>query len=253
MKKKLILRFIVGLGFFIVALIITAPASIIEGLVIKNIPSINVQGTSGGLWSGQFLKVAHRKVALKELKWSLSLMSLFTGNVGVDLSINDPLFNGELTLEKGFSKTSLSDINAQQSVTVLASHWLPIQLLSPVGSLAWKDVSISISDKDTISVFNDAEGAIEWQNASLNINGETVSLGTVFLQLSTDNDDLLITLSDNNSVLDIQGTLRFSMNRTYLLELSLSDDLPANIKSAVQMIARPDDNGRLTFSIPGRL
>lgn len=253
MLKKWILRFIAGLGFFIVALLITAPASIIESLLVKNITSVSVQGTSGGLWSGQFQKVAHRKIALKQLKWNLSLTSLFTGNIGADLSVNDPLFNGELTLEKGFSKVSLSDINAQQSVSALARHWLPFQLLAPEGKLIWKDVSISISSTDTTSVFNEAVGSIEWQNASLNINGTTVSLGTVFFQLSTDNEDLLITVSDNNSVLDIQGTLRFSMNRKYHLELSLSDDLPVNLKNAIQMMARPDGNGRLTFSLPGRI
>ncbi len=247
------LRFIVGLGFFIVALLVTAPASIIEDLLIKNVPSVSVQGTSGGLWSGQFQRIAHRKIALKQLEWSLSLTSFLTGSIGANLTVNDPLFNGELSLEKGFSKTSISDINAQQSVNALASHWLPIQLFKPTGKILWKDASISISDADKKPVFKEASGSIEWQNASLNINAETVSLGTVFLQLSTDDDDLLITISDNNSILDVQGTLRFSMNRTYRLALSLSEDLPVNIKNAVQMMARPDGNGRLTLIIPGQL
>lgn len=253
MQKKWILRFIAGLGFFIVALLITAPASIVENLLSNNVPSVSVQGTSGSLWSGQFQKITHRKISLKQLEWNISLTSLLIGNIGVDLSANDPLFKGELTLEKGFSQTSLSNINAQQSINALAGYSPPIQLFKPTGTLLWKDVSIAISDANEKPVFNEASSSIEWQNASLNINGMVASLGTVFLQLSIDNDDLLITISDNNSVFDIQGTLRFSMNRAYRLELSIRDDLPANIKSAAQMMARPDGNGRLTFSISGQL
>ena len=54
------------------------------------------------------------------------------------------------------------------------------------------------------------------------------------------------------SLLDIQGTIRLSMDRKYHLKLNLSDNLPNNIKSAVMMMGRPDGKGRLTFSIPGR-
>ena len=252
MQKKLILGSLAGLGFFIVALLVTAPASIIENLLITNAPSIQVQGTSGGFWSGQFQKISHRNIALNKITWDLSLFSLFTGKIGTDLSVDDPLFNGQLTLEKSLSSVTISNVNAQQSVTLLASYWLPIKFLSPVGKLVWSDVLVSLSDTVAESTFTEAAGSIEWQNASLNINGETISLGTVVLQLSTDNGDLLLTVSDNNSRLNIRGTLRFSMDRKYHIQLSINDDLPTNIKNAVQMMARPDGNGRLTFSIPGR-
>jgi len=64
---------------------------------------------------------------------------------------------------------------------------------------------------------------------------------------------LLLTLNDDNSVLGLQGTLRFSIDKKYHLKATVKQDLPGNIRQAIQMFAKPDGNGRLSLTFSGHL
>lgn len=247
--KKWTLRIVAGLGLIVVAMLVTAPANLMENQLTTRIPDLQIQGISGGFWSGQFQQIYYQGTSFKQFSWELSLLAMLRGKIGAEISLNDPLFTGGLSFEQGFSDTlQLSKANAHQSVVALASHWLAFRMFRPEGELVWGNVSLALAGKS----FEQASGVIQWQNASFNINGEPFSLGTIYLTLNADKGDLLLTISDGQSVLDLQGTLRISGDRKYLLQASLKEDLPATISNAVRLMARPDGHGRLTFTLPGK-
>jgi len=247
--KKWILRIVAGLGLLVITLLLTAPADLMETQLTSRIQNLQIQGVSGGFWSGQFQQIYFRGISLNQFSWELSLLAMLRGKIGVEASLNDPLFKGAATFEQGFSNTlQLSKVNAHQSVAALASHWLAFRMFRPEGELVWKNVSLELAGKSV----EQADGVIQWQNASFNINGEPFSLGTINLSLNADKGDLLLSVSDGQSVLDLQGTLRISGDRKYLLQASLKEDLPTTISNAVRLMARPDGHGRLMFTLPGK-
>jgi len=247
--KLWLLRSITGILLLVTGLIFTAPAELMLRLIPEN-SGLNLQGVSGRFLSGEVIQVNYAGKSIQQLSWSLSLPSLLTGKLGSDISISDPAFSGDLFLEKGFANTlSVSDINATQTVSVLPEYWKPLKLLYPEGQVDWIDVSLSVDEQS----FQDASGNLQWKNASLSINKNLITLGTINVEVSDEEGKLLLTISDKGSQLDVQGKLRIGVDKRYELQLSLSENLPANIKNPVLMVARPDGKGRLAINTKGRL
>ncbi len=249
MIKIWLLRIVGGILLLITGLIFTAPAELMVRLIPEN-AGLKLQGVSGRLLSGEALQVNYAGKSLQQLAWDVSLPSLITGKLGSTISINDPAFSGKLFLEKGFSNTlSVSDVNASQMVTALIEYYRPLKLLYPEGKLDWMDVSLSMDDKTV----HQASGNIKWKDASLSINNNLLTLGIINIEVTDEDGDLLLTITDQNSQLDVRGNLRLGVDKSYHLQLSLSEELPSNIKNTVLMVARPDGNGRLLMNTKGRL
>lgn len=249
MIKKWILRILASILLLAIGLIFTAPAEFMVRLLPAK-AGLNLQGVSGRLLSGEVLQVNYAGESLQQLTWDLSLTSLLTGKLGSDISVNDPTFRGSLYLEKGFTETvSVSEINATQLVSTLTEYYKPLKLLYPEGRLDWEDVSLSMDEK----TIHQASGNIRWKDATLTINNNLLALGTINIEISDKEGDLLLTITDENSPLDVRGKLQLGLDRRYDLQLSLSDNLPANIKNPVLMVARPDGNGRLQLNTKGSL
>lgn len=248
MLKKWLLRTVIGLLIIIVTLAVTAPARVLESQLISQIPNLNVLSSSGRLWSGQFQQVVYQQQSIKHLAWNLSFFSLLKAAIGAQLTIDDPVFKGSLFVEQGISgTTSISEINAEQSLAELAKRYRPLQIIGPIGQLDWKDVALSWDDQ----VFNDAEGVIQWQNARLIVNGQQIMLGSINMTLEVENNDLLLQIS-SDAELDLVGSIRVKRNRRYQLTLSLKEQLPQNIYNAVRFMARPNGKGQLEFSRQGQ-
>jgi len=247
--KIWLLRILGSILLLVTGLIFTAPAKLMVRLIPEN-AGLNLQGVSGRFLSGEVLHVYYAGKSLQQLAWDVSLPSLITGKLGSTISINDPAFNGELFLEKGFSNTlSISDVNASQMVTALIEYYRPLKLLYPEGTLDWTDVSLSMDDKTV----HQASGNIKWKDATLLVNNNLLTLGTINIEVSDEDGDLLLTITDQNSQLDVRGKLRLGVDKRYHLLLNLSDELPSNIKNVVLMVARPDGKGRLRMNTKGRL
>jgi len=247
--KKWFLRIIIGIFLLIAGLFITAPADILVKQ-ISSIDGLKLQGVTGSLLSGKIQQLYFNNISLKQLTWNLSLLSFLSGKAGSDFTITDPVFTGDLTIEQSISNiTYLSDINATQSVPVLAEFWRTLKFVKPQGKLDWNDAAVSLDE----SKFYDADGEIVWNNASISSGNNIISLGTIYIILETEDDDLLLHISDGDSVLDVQGTLRLGRDLKYQLNIDMSENLPTDINNAVRMVARPNEQGRLAISSSGQL
>ncbi len=249
MIKIWLQRILVGILLLAAGIIFTAPAELMVRLIPEN-AGLNLQGVNGRFLSGEALQVNYAGKSLQQLTWDVSLLSLITGKLGSTISINDPAFSGELFLEKGFSSTlSVSKVNASQMVNAVVEYFRPLKLLYPEGKLDWTDVSLSMDDKTV----HQASGNIKWKDASLSINNNLLSLGIINIEVSDEEGDLLLTITDQNSQLDIRGKLHLGVDKSYHLQLSLSEELPSNIKNTVLVVAKPDGKGRLLMNTKGRL
>lgn len=249
MLKKWLPRLLLGLIFLFTLLLITAPAKLLENQLTSSVPGLRVQGTTGRSLSGQFRQLQYQSILLEQVSWDLALSSLLTGNLGANIQVNDALFSGSFFIEQDFSgHTLISNINATQSMEALVDLNAALQFLTPFGHVNWTDVSLGFDQKN----FNQAQGNIQWKNARITVSGEAFTLGSIRLDLSIENNQLVLNLS-SDPTLDLQGIIKLNRNGGYQLDMSIKEELPANIYNTIRLMARPDGNGRLEFSLKGIL
>ncbi|MFT5450644.1 MAG: hypothetical protein ACI9N9_000121 [Enterobacterales bacterium] len=248
MLKKWSLRLFLGLIALIIIGLFTAPAQLLESQLTSQIPGLKTTTVTGRLVSGEFKQLQYKKTTLNQVTWDLSLLSLLSANIGADISIDDPLFKGQLFIQQGVSgSTSISAVNATQSLVEVAKNYSPLRLLSPKGVLEWQAIALSFDNQ----AFEQADGEILWKNAQIAFNGNPFTLGTIKLSPSIENGELLLQLS-SDSQLDLEGIIKVNRNRTYQLSTSIKEELPTNIFNAVRYFARPNGNGRLEMTMSGR-
>jgi len=248
MLKKWGLRSIIGLLLLMLVVILTAPASLMKSQLTSQLPGTQFSAVSGKFLSGNFQQIRYQGVELKNLSWDVSLLSLFLADLKTNLTIDDTLFTGSLSIQRSLSGViSLTDIEARQSISELSHYSPPINALTPTGEIIWQDVNLSV-DAET---FSDASGEIQLNNLSINLGGQQFSLGSVKALPSIEQDDLVLTLS-GDTVLEIQGTVRISRNRNYQLNISVTEQLPEQLYTALRYMARPDETGRLALNFSGR-
>jgi hypothetical protein len=228
--------------------LLTAPARLIENQITSQVSGLKTSPASGRLVSGGFKKLQYLNTTVNHITWNLSLLSLLTANIGADININDPLFNGQLFIQQGISgNTSISDVNATQSLAAIAQNYRPLGLLQPKGTLEWKAIALSFDNQS----FEQTDGELLWQNAQIDFNGSPFTLGDIKLTPTIENGELLLHLSSDPK-LELNGVIAVNRNRTYKLSASIKEQLPVNIFNAVRYFARPNGNGRLEMTMSGR-
>jgi hypothetical protein len=241
------LRLSFGLLAVIVIGLLTAPAQLLENLLTSQVSGLKTTAATGRFVSGEFKQLQYQNTTVNQVTWDLSLLSLLTANIGAELSIDDALFKGQLFIEQSISGgTSVSDVNATQSLVEIANNYRPLRLLRPKGALEWKAIALSFNSQS----FEQAEGEILWKNAQIEFNGNPYSLGTMTLSPSVENGELLLQIS-SDSTFDLEGVIKVNRNRTYKLNASIKENLPANVFNAVRYFARPNGNGRLEMIMSG--
>ena len=248
MLKKWTLRIVLGLLVLMAAIFATAPASLMKNQLMSRIPTLQINGADGYFRAGTFQLMSYRNKVVKQLSWNLSFVSLLSAKIGMQLSLNDALFKGGLFFELGNEgNIYVSNIQGTQSVDSLLSIWPVMKMFKPSGKIIWDDVNVD-AQRQTIKQLS---GNIQWNNAALNVYGENFNIGTVDIQLGMDKEDVLLHLS-SDEILELTGTLRIKPDRKYVLQGSLSENMPVNIKNALAIMLKPEAQGRLSFNIPGK-
>ena len=247
MLKKWSLRLFLGLLALIIIGLLTAPAQLLENQLTSQVSGLKITAATGRFISGEFKQLQYKNTSVNQVTWNLSLLSLLSANIGADISIDDPLFKGQLFIQQGVTgTTSIRDVNATQSLAEVAKNYRPLQLLRPQGALEWKAIALAFDNQS----FKQAEGEVLWQNAQIEFNGNAYTLGTIKLSPSIENGELLLQIS-SDSTLELDGVINVNRNRTYKITASIKEELPANVFNAVRYFARPNGNGRLEMAMSG--
>ncbi|THB68220.1 MAG: type II secretion system protein N [Gammaproteobacteria bacterium] len=106
--KKYFRYSIVGLLFLFISLLITAPASLVAGIASGQ-KGVSLFGVQGSAWSGSVQIVTVNSEKFENVRWDLSLFSLFIGQVSADVSFDylGKKFHGEVSVD-GFGSGDVS-------------------------------------------------------------------------------------------------------------------------------------------------
>lgn len=230
-------------------LLLTPAASIVSRIELPR--SLQLNGISGSIWSGQIDQVLFRQQSLSNLEWSVHPLSLITGSISSDIKtdIFQNTVNGVIDYSLISKQLNLTDIKSRINASDLQQ-----QLQLPFGDL---DGVISLSADEVIiekGKLPNITGVLSWRNAKLTLTS-AMNLGDLFIRVAPgENGGLTGDISNLRGQLTVKGKLTVSDKQIYSLNLTLKPraNAPEELLSLLRLMA-PAKKGEHIISRSGHL
>ena len=243
---KILIKLIIGLIIFIAAVAYFAPATIIEKFLPNNIHTI---GMSGTLWNGNVQNIVIDKIGLQNTKWSANPLNLLLGKVKADVSINSSNLKGDFA-------TTYSGVDVVSENILLNGE---LSLLAPYFERYGLTINGQFDAKfEKLHVKNGlpyrANGTLLTNNTSI-LGIIPLNLGDVNSVFSEQAEGTLVSLSNQNGDLDINGVINVSGNGLYNADITLSRNArtPDNVLQTVQLIGKKIGEDQVKLQHSGQL
>ncbi|MCG7918471.1 MAG: type II secretion system protein N, partial [Candidatus Thiodiazotropha taylori] len=156
---------LIGLGAYLLILVISLPAEHVLGWTAgnsKNIPF--TYGTiKGSLWRGKMEALTVNGVPLDKLKWRFSPSELLFGRLGFDIQVNHAGQELEADVAKGFGKEiHIEDISGVIQAAIIP-QLIDMSQIGVDGNVNLNLQQITLSDNQIIY----AEGVVQWLSSAL--------------------------------------------------------------------------------------
>ncbi|WP_371375886.1 type II secretion system protein N [Thalassotalea aquiviva] len=245
--KKLTLIVVIFVVAYLGFVIALAPIKNILGFV--ELPKqVAVVNPKGSLWHGRAESIWVEQVELKNVRWTVNLLSLLTFNPSVDIdfgnrSKSQP--NGSLTLRGLSSDLTVSDANVSVAANTALSYYpVPFELQAD------GDLQLNI-DKFVVGqpICSHLAGQLSWPQARVSAMDESVELGPLKADLTCEQGELLVTIDINNN-LGLEFNARVAMDKiSGQGYLTPGAKFPAEVRPLLSFIGRPDNRGRYRLKI----
>ncbi len=228
---KIIIKLLLGLVIFIGAVAYFAPASIAEKFLPSN---ISTAGLSGTLLNGNAQNIVIDKVSIQNTKWSSNPLSLLTGKVQADVSINSNNIKGEFETTYAGSSVYTKDIDLVGELSLLSPYFERLGLTIH-GQFDAKFDKLDIKN----GIPNNADGILNTSNTSI-LGLLPLNLGDVSSEFSPLENGFQVYLNNQNGELDLNGVINISSNGVYNADLTLTKNAstPDNVLQTIQLIGK---------------
>ena len=245
MNKKTYLYAIV---FFLVMLLLTLPARTALSLIPAS-NNFSIAGASGSIWSGHAASIQVNRQTLMDVNWGINPIWLLTGKLGGSVSVNDP----GVTINGGW-KVGLGNTLYLDDMQIRLPAKKVVPLLPMKGVALEGDFRIDIEHLS----FNqqqgpqDVDATLYWLKSAASIAGPIVKLGNFTLTAKSQEDgriELLVKPGKNK--LDAQGSAIVTWPNSIALDISVTENVPDQLKSTVAFLKKADNNRRtLKMTLP---
>ena len=233
-------------GLFLVILISTAPARLLNGFLPSD--QVSMQGYQGSLWTGSAssvsLAVPGGWLQLGEVEWELSPWSLLilSPRLQFESRWGRQVVVGDLQLSPT-GKLRLRDTSVVFSAA-LVKQWMPVAL---AGTLEILLQDLQLEQGLPVA----GRGRLVWRDALWFGTRSRQTLGDYVLEFTIDEGQQISgSVSTISGPVQVEGSLQVQ-GRSYSVDASLiaEDGFDAELGSALQLMAAPIDGGyRLKFS-----
>lgn len=243
---KILIKLFLGLVIFVGAVAYFAPASIIEKFLPSN---ISASGLSGTLMNGNVQNIVIDKIGLQNTKWSASPLSLLTGKVKANVTIDSSNLKGDFETTYAGSDVLTKDINLNGELSILSPYFERFGLTIN-GKFNAQFANLHIKD----GIPYDASGTLNTSNTSI-LGFLPLNLGNVNSDFSPQEDGIQIYLSNRNGELDVNGVINIASNGVFNADLTLSrnERTPENVLQTVQLIGQKINEDSVKLIHQGQL
>lgn len=254
MKKTWLKYLFIGLGLYLIIVLVRFPADIAYGFVansLKTSPAkVQLYRVGGTLWNGkaQFANVQGQ--TLHDLRWELHLLSILTGKVGATLSFKLEDGSVKATAYRGLGGSiSLEDVKARLPVAeIIRMARIPAVKLE--GQLGLNFSELAMSD----GIVNTADGRVVWNGAESQFP-QRIQLGDLSATIKTTDKGIEAKLGDAGGPLQLNGLFTLAPDGKYDFngELAAREGSNSNLGRSLSMMGRPDAQGKVKIANSGNL
>jgi general secretion pathway protein N len=241
---------VVGVLAYLIFFIATLPADLVLGRLAK--AGVQGAGVEGTLWSGHAAVVQIGSTPVGAVTWKTRALPLLIGHWAGTAKVqrSDGFADGDFSVALS-GRTVLNNFSASLPVAALGPA------LFPSNWSAMLDVHM-----DALTLVGgwpvDAKGTLEVRDLTGPAN-QPNQLGSFKGTFPSAAPPLANTLSgdvvDTDSTLQLQGTLKLAMDRSYVFEgqVAARPNAPAGFERTLQMLGPPDGQGKRPFSVAGSM
>ncbi|MEM0912240.1 MAG: type II secretion system protein N [Pseudomonadota bacterium] len=233
------------LGFFIF-LVANAPATLLYRFIPEH-SDIAVVQPSGTLFNGKMASLGYKGIVLDDFSWTLSPVSLFLGKATLDIKGGDLRHAQKASAEGEVSVSlfNLSHISASDLIVSVPIKSVLAQVNLPVQISAKGKVRVDIDVASVTEQCLELAGTGNWNNASIDLNQQAVSLGSFIADLSCEDGAFAAQVGGDNKF-DLDATFILSTDGRLLQSgtFQLDPSLPQAMRQAAVFFGDPGPSGR---------
>lgn len=235
------------LSSYLAFLVATMPLVLLIN-TIKLPNNISMDSVSGSIWQGEIAQVSMNNNQIEQIKTQLSFWSLLSLSPKVQVSFGDAMSTGaegKFTLTVSSNHLLLEDVEFFMSANDIAKQIvLPIPVVAQGNvELLLTELRLNISGK---LICEQAQGKVSWLRSGVVALDNNIKLGKLSADLACEQGDLIAKVLPKNN-LGLNFTTRLSLTNKKASGqgyLQPGVKFPAQLKSALPFIGRPDNQGR---------
>ena len=243
---------LLGLGAFLLFLLVLAPATLITDRIGARFPGFTVQTVAGTATGGVMYDLQWRGTRIEKLSWNWQPLALATGRLGFRLEVADPGLKstGYATLgwDRRWRFQDLAGSAQLDKLYALARQSkLPLQ-----GMVEWNLRELRLNAAGRPTAMN---GVIDLLGLRATLS-QPLALGDVVIEASpTAVDGIQGQVQDRNGPLALQGTFNLLPDGRYRFngQAAVRDAGNPSLRQALTLLGPPDGNGRWPLNFSGLL
>jgi len=240
-------RYIVaGVLVFLVVLVTTFPARIAYNWFAP--PEIVLTGIEGSIWSGAASEALTAGAYFRDLTWTLRPKALLSGKLAFDVAAKPADGKFAATIMLGINR-SLDLINLTGSVPLDLVHQA-FQQQGIRGDLSMDFTKLVIENDMPVEVAGNVI-VTNFYEPSLSAN----TIGDFRVDFRSDNGIIRGTIDDLAGILDVDGEITLSPDRSYSVigNVSAKPNAPPSIEQGLRLLGTADVHGFRPFRFEGAL
>ena len=245
---------LLGVGFYLLFLVNSLPASWVAWAVTKySGKSVVLTQAQGSLWRGQGEILLNLPPSppqsIGRTQWSVNPLWLLTGKVGIQLTFDDSLLQGQLHLRAGLQSIAIHQGQLTAPAVIVGNIYTPAKLFSPQGTIQIKTDAMEYSPQGLEGLTT-----IVWQQAASGLS-PVQPLGDYRISLQGKGANAAIKLETIDGKLQLAGTGNWDLFNNGLLRFSgnaSARQQQEELKPLLQLLGR-EQGGRRIISFNTRL
>lgn len=220
-----------------------APAKTVLPMVTNSLPdhlkSIQFGQIEGSIWSPRMSSLSYKNIHLNNLRADISPLKLLLAEVDADISVDDPSLKleGKLLASKSSIKTG------SLSIDIKADRLNPFMQFPVKGLRGTMTGLIEQAAFDANGQWQQINGRGSWQQASIDYLEQSLDLGDFDFEINTSNENnLIVSIIDNQGVLDLKGQFVLEPSKTYQLDVSTQQQLPEHLERWISRLGKLENN-----------
>jgi general secretion pathway protein N len=235
-----------GVLTLVLGLIVMFPARVAIGWFAP--AEVTIGGIQGSVWHGSANEAAVNGLYMRDIKWSLNALRLFTGELSYSVDATPVSGFLESDVSIGYSGAlTLSDLTAA----------LPLDLLADATNVPGLQGNVSLSFErveivDGLAIA--ADGTAQFADLMIPIFGRD-SLGGYKAEFFTQNNGITASIEDTDGVLDMAGSLQLNADRSFefIALVIAKPEAPQRIRQLLQTLPAANDRGQRELRYEGIL